>query len=133
MEEAFSLWKSGTTIYKAAKLTGVPKNTLRDRTAGLIDPKCHRSGFAPLFSVEEESELVAHVKETSHLGYGYTRKQFVNLISDTAVLLKKRSLEQKPVSQKWITKFLHRHPDLKCGKPQRLSMVRAKLFTKTFS
>ena len=85
MENAYKLYQKGYSIYKAAKLLGVPKNTLRDRTAGLVSPKCIKSGTPSLFSNTEVSDLVQHIKETSVLGYGYSQKQLANLISDTAI------------------------------------------------
>ena len=36
MAEAYILWEGEMSVYKAAKLTGVPKHTLRDRTCGRI-------------------------------------------------------------------------------------------------
>ena len=129
MENAYKLYQKGYSIYKAAKLSGVPKNTLRDRTAGLVSPKCIKSGTPSLFSNTEESDLVQHSKETSVLGYGYSRKQLANLISDTAIFLGKRPKNLPRVSQKWVTKFIHCHPELKCVKPRPLSMYRAKCCT----
>ena len=129
MENAYKLYQKGYSIYKAAKISGVPKNTLRDRAAGLVSPKCTKSGIPSLFNSTEESDLLQHIKETSVLGYGYSRKQIANLITDTAIFGGKTAKNSAPVSQKWITKFLHRHPELKCVKHRPLSMYRAKCCT----
>ena len=83
------LWKEGASIYKASKLTGVPKNMIRDRTCGLVSLKCSRSGRASLFTKDEEEKIVAHIKATATFGYGYSRAQLINLITDIALFLKK--------------------------------------------
>ena len=41
---AYKLWQGGMTVYKAAKLTGVPRQTPRDRTCGHVDPYKCKSG-----------------------------------------------------------------------------------------
>jgi hypothetical protein len=46
------------------------------------------------------------------------------------VFLKKREPFKKTLSQRWLTKFLHRHNELKCTKPQKLAMARAKACSK---
>ena len=95
MTAAFQLCREGTSVYKAAKLTGVPEQTLRDRTCGHIATSVTHSGPAPLLSVEEEMALVTHVKEMASYGYGYTRAELINLATDTAVFLEKKEKEDK--------------------------------------
>jgi hypothetical protein len=74
MRKAYKLWQKSHSIYRASKETGVPKNTLRDRVAGLVKPQCQNSGKAPLFSKNEETELVNHIIECASYGFGYNIK-----------------------------------------------------------
>ena len=130
MQRPLKLWKEGVSIDKASKLTGVLKNTIRDRTCGFVDINCTKSGRAPLFTKDEEDDIVAHIKATATFGYGYSRAQLINLLTDTALYLKKRLNTNKPIGQKKLSKFISRHSELKCTKPQRLCMLRAKSCTK---
>jgi len=60
----------GVAVKKAAKMYGVPQQTLRDRVLGKVDPV--NSGNETLFSREEERKLVEHLKARANLGYGLT-------------------------------------------------------------
>jgi hypothetical protein len=47
-----------------------------------------------------------------------------------ALHLQKRSPTDQLLSDKWLTRFLNRHPELKTKKPKSLSILRAKAVTK---
>ena len=49
-------------MHGAAKRFGVPLSTLRDRVDGRVHIDCCQAGVPSLFSQEEESFLVEHVK-----------------------------------------------------------------------
>ena len=62
------------------------------------------AGALPLFSYEEEKKLVEHLKKMAEYGYGYTRKECIDIASDYAVQLGKRT-KDNPLSLKWIYGF----------------------------
>ena len=47
----------------------MPETTVRDRAKGQINHETFSSGPAPVFSQEEETRLVEHLKLTASLGY----------------------------------------------------------------
>ncbi|XP_052261011.1 uncharacterized protein LOC127865157 [Dreissena polymorpha] len=59
-------------------------------------------------------------------GYGYTRKECIDIASDYAVQLGKRT-KDNPLSLKWIYGFLKRWPELKVLKPRAIDHARAKM------
>lgn len=83
-------------------------------------------GPAPLLRQEEEAILVSHLKAIASFGYGYTRKEVTNMVSDYAIQLRKRTKQQKPLTLKWFRGFMKRWPDLKVVKPRDLEYQRAK-------
>ena len=54
MITAYQLWQGGMSVYKAAKVAGVPKQTLIDRTCGYVDPFKFKSGPDALFDIAQE-------------------------------------------------------------------------------
>ena len=81
-------------MHGAAKRFGVPLSTLRDRVDGRVHIDCCQAGVPSLFSQEEESFLVEHVKTMAEIGYGLTRAKVVNLETDYAVSLHLRGKGQ---------------------------------------
>ena len=84
------------SVCRAAKMFGVPKSTLRDRTLGLQPVPDATTGYvtnsgpSPTFSKIEENQLFNHVGYISKIGYGYSRKDFTHLATDFAICLNKR-------------------------------------------
>ncbi|XP_038064724.1 uncharacterized protein LOC119735094 [Patiria miniata] len=109
----------------AARRYGVPESTLRDRVLGKVDPEATRSGPAPVFSLEEENNLVDHLKKMALLGYGYSRAEVIDTATIYAVSLNKRD-EDHPLSLKWFRNFMTRWPELSVKKPRSLDLYRAK-------
>ena len=107
-------------VRKAAKLFNVPRTTLRDRLSGRIHIDKVTTKL-PLLSQLEEVKLVNHIKTTASYGYGYTRQECVNLASDMAVQVGKRTKEQ-PLTLKWMRGFLKRWPELRLLKPGSLGL-----------
>jgi len=64
----------------------------------------------------------------SLLGYGYTQQECVDVASQYAVQLGKRTPD-KHLSMKWIKGFLSRWPEMKVTKPRALNYYRAKSAT----
>lgn len=128
MTNAYLAAKTDMSIRRAAQQYGVPFQTLRDRIAGDIDLECCTMGAIPLFSLGEEARLVSHLKEMANIGYGYSRQEVVDVASNFAVHLNKRTRDN-PMSLKWFYSFLGRWPELKVIKPRSLEISRAKSAT----
>lgn len=118
--------EQNVSVCKAAKIYGVPEQTLRDRVKGKIHPDCVTTGRDPIFSMFEEAKIVEHLKIMASYGYGYTKQETVDLASDYAVQLGKRSKDQ-PLTFAWFEGLRNRWPELKVQKPRGLEHVRAKM------
>ncbi|KAJ8303400.1 LOW QUALITY PROTEIN: hypothetical protein KUTeg_019796 [Tegillarca granosa] len=106
----------------SSKAYNVPLTTLN---IGRFHIDCVTSGAPSLFSQEQESFLVEHIKTMSQLGYGYTRSEVVTLASDYAVDLGLRD-DRKDLTMKWFYNFIRRWPEIHIRKPSSLSELRAK-------
>ena len=115
-------------VRKAARLFDIPRTTLRDRLSGRIHIDTVTTKL-PLLSQLEEVKLVNHIKTMASYGYGYTRQICVNLASDMAVQVGKRTKEQ-PLTLKWMRGFLKRQLELRVLKPRGLDYNTAKLTSK---
>ena len=113
------------SILKAAKQYGVPRATLQDRISGRISIDTCTVGPAPLLSCEEEAILVDHLKAMAGYGYGYTRLEVVDLATEYAIRLGKRTVKQ-PLTLQWFRKFQRRWPEIRVLKPRALEQCRAK-------
>ena len=130
MIEALKLIDSGLSAYKASKLTGVPETTIKDRRLGKVKRDTFGGGHGPIFTESQEQRLKEHAVDMMHMGYGYTRRELINLATDMAHSLKKLP-EDKSLSEAWLyLGFLKRHSDITFLKPRSLSMSRAKAVTK---
>ena len=91
MKNAYNMWKEDrVSIHKAAKLCGVPVQTLHGRTVGEVcDPHKSKSGCSPMISGTEKAAFVAHVKQVAACRYGYTRRKLAELAGETTFFLKK--------------------------------------------
>lgn len=102
-------------VERVAKKFAIPINTLKDRVRGKIDVDTVKSGPSPLFSLEQEAYLSQHLITMAEIGYGYSRKETINLASDYAIHLGIKENGHK-FSLKWLYNFLSRWPDLKVKK-----------------
>ena len=82
-------------------------------------------GPAPVLTKSQEAQLVEHLKETAALGYGYRRKQIMNLASEYASATGVRD-ESKPLGTTWFYNFMSRWPELRLVQPSTLDVARAK-------
>ncbi|XP_045177379.2 antigen EM13-like isoform X2 [Mercenaria mercenaria] len=129
---------SGMSVYKAARLYGIPESTLRDRTLGIQPvtgekenlPSC---GPSPIFTAQEEQKLVEHSSDMASIGYGYTRAEFLSLAFEWAVTLGRKKQSDPEFAASWYTGFKRRNPDFTLAKPQRRSIGTAKTAPSTIS
>ena len=87
--------EKGVSVYKAARMYGIPESTLRDRTLGIQPVVVNtedmpRPGPAATFSRDEEIQLVDHLAYMANIGYGYSRQEFLALATDFAISLGKK-------------------------------------------
>ena len=122
MDKAVELVKDKTSVYKAAKLTGVPEQTLRDRIKEKVPINAVHGG-QPLFPHEQEAKIKDHVAQMATYGYGYTAKQLIHLATDTARYLQLRD-SLKPLSKKWYQGFMRRWPEVKLVKSRGMNISR---------
>ena len=100
--------KSGSTsITQAAKLHGVPRQTLQDRISGRVQHGV-RPGPKPYLSSTEENDLAGFLVDTSKVGYGKSRQQ-VKAIA--ACGIRDKDLD-KVLSNGWYYNFMHRQSKL---------------------
>lgn len=111
------------SVHGAAKQFQVPLTTLRDRVDGQISIDVVSLKPPPLFTQEQESYIVEHIKMMSEIGYEYTRAEVLNLASDYAVDLGIRE-KGKDLTMKWY--YMRRWPELHAVKPSELLELKAK-------
>lgn len=114
------------SVCRAARVFGVPEQTLRDRIKGKIDPECVTTGREPVLSLMEEAKIVNHLKCMAKYGYGYTKQETVDIATEYAIRLGKRRPEN-PLTLAWFEGFRSRWADIKVQKPRSLDHVRAKM------
>ncbi|KAH3891363.1 hypothetical protein DPMN_015461 [Dreissena polymorpha] len=111
------------SVLRASRTYMVPVNTLRDRVFGKVDPETVVMGKVPLF---DEFEEVNHFKAMADLGYGYTQQECIDVASQFAVQLGKRTVGT-PLSMMWMKGFLKRWPEMRVVKSRALDHVMAKM------
>ncbi|XP_060588807.1 uncharacterized protein LOC132744202 [Ruditapes philippinarum] len=117
--------EAGAPIRTTARQYGVPQATLRHKLSGRTNPEAVRSGPPPLFTQEEEALLVEHLMFTASVGYGYSRKEVIDISTEYAVALGHRQ-PGEPLSVGWFVLFKSRWPELKILAPRGLELQRAK-------
>jgi hypothetical protein len=129
MLKAFDEVKNNKTpVDKAARLFGVPAQTLRDRVLGKVDIKSSW-GKTSLFTSNEEESLVNYLEDLAKVGYGLNRSQLNVLATEMAIKLGKLN-QGKSLSDKWYYAFLKRWDHrLKVTKPRGLTSTRASALT----
>ena len=127
MEKALEkLRETGAPIKTTAREYGIPEASLRHKFSGRVNPEATRSGPSPMFSQEEETQFVEHLKFMALCGYGYSRSEVVDMASEYAFDLMDRG---HPLSFQWYISFMSRWPELKILKRRGLEIQRAKATT----
>lgn len=91
-------------IRKAARTFHVPEATLRHRVHGKVDMDCVNSGPRPLFSRDQEINLIQKLKHLVAEGTILTQTLVCDIATVYAVELGLRSLDD-PLSKQWFIKF----------------------------
>ena len=123
--------EDGMSVYKAARVFGIPESTLRDRHL-LNQPveTLPSHGPDPLFTKEEEKMLVDHLMYMSEIGYGYSRQSFLDMAFEFAIIIGKKSTDDPSFKGSWYQGFKRRWENIHLAKPEKLALVRAKATSK---
>ena len=122
LSSAYDAVRGGRSVLGAAKQYGVPEITLRDHVSGKVHIDVLSAGREPLFSLDEEILIVEHLKTMAAYGYGYTRQEVVDIATQYANILGKRSRDN-PMSLKWMRGFLNRWPELRVLNPRSKGQI----------
>lgn len=90
----------------------VPRQTLRDRLSGRIDIDTSQTTPPPIFSDEEEQDLVNHMTSVAKSGYCYSKQEIMNMAAEYASNLEKVT-DEKTFTLKWYRSFMKRCPEVK--------------------
>ena len=117
--KAYELCQEGMPIAKAARLMGIPKNTLYDRVHGNTKKGKFSPGPDRLFSTYEEVGMVRSIHMLAAYGFGCYMSEIRKLASYLAVSYghrpKVNSKTGKPtlVSKRWTKEFFSRRSELR--------------------
>lgn len=141
MTQAVTAVKHGMSRNQAARVHGIPKRTLRrylekqSETAGKPEQvKLNPLGsFKPVFTVEQEQQLVNYAIEMGESFYGLSAREMRSLAFQMA---QKNGIphpfdaELKLAGPDWMKGFLQRHPALTMRAPENTSLARARGFNR---
>lgn len=138
MREAIEAVKRGEMGFlKASKQFQVPRSTLKRRVKGANKIATgYTKGLGsrrPVFSAEQETELLAHILDMERRFYGLTLDDVRRLAYQLAVKnkLNHNFNENKEMAGKiWAQGFRKRHPEITLRSPEATSLARAQGFNK---
>ncbi|XP_071085812.1 uncharacterized protein [Haliotis cracherodii] len=107
------------SMYQASKQFHVPYMTLHDRVKGRIAMDTPM-GRRAMLTVDQEEKLVEYFKHLISIGYGYSKNEFLQIVTDHAVHCGSRKKKGKvKVGKIWYYSFLKRHPDVITVRPHQ--------------
>ena len=109
------------SIRRAAAEYGVPTSTLCDRVTGKVSFGSI-SGPQKYLTDNEEKELVTFIMNAAAVGYGYSRKQVIELVQD---VVEQKGNHDIKVTHGWWDSFRRRHPEITLHRSEPLSYIRA--------
>ena len=130
-QKAVSEGKIG--VREAAKQYGVPKSTLSRRINKGI-PSTLPATRPPVFSMDDENQLVRHIKDLESQGFGIGVQSVCKLayeMAEHAGMKHRFNHDRKSAGYDWYQGFMRRHPDLSLRKPEGLSAARASMLNPT--
>lgn len=138
MKQAIDAVLSKSAGYrKAALLHGVPQTTLERHVAkmkkGELSLNSTPGNFKPVFTKQEEEELVGYVKDMEKRLFGLTTIVLRKLAYELAEKNCKAhhfNRDKKIAGVDWLKGFMKRHQDLSIRKPEATSAARAMGFNK---
>ncbi|XP_050301512.1 uncharacterized protein LOC126739756 [Anthonomus grandis grandis] len=137
MKNAIAEVKQGMPVKTAARIFNVPRMSLKRRvmdknSVAKLEIKslgsCH-----PVFSPEQEQELVTHILDFESRMYGLTTRNLRQLAYQLAEKNKiphKFSHVEKAAGKDWLSGFRRRHPEISLRCSEATSAARARAFNK---
>lgn len=125
IENALKAVREGLSLRGAAKKYNIPFTTLQSKHSGKYPVKT-RSGPSPIFTEEEEQELVNYILRLSQQGFPITKDQLLDTVQDLVTKLEKKTpfVNNRP-SRHWYEAFLRRNDELKEKMSQNLTKRRS--------
>lgn len=123
-EAILDVTDNGMSIKQSAGKHGIPTMTLYNRMQG-TGAQGDQEQPSKRLSKEEEDRLVTWILRQESIGYAPTHPQVKACVS---ALLKMRGYEQ-PLGNKWLTRFIARHPEVKTKIGRRQEASRFNGFT----
>ncbi|KAJ8974978.1 hypothetical protein NQ317_013486 [Molorchus minor] len=122
-------WKEEWGYLKASKVFGVPRTTLEARVKKREDLAKKGLGYhKPVFSPEQEEQLVQHILSMEARLFGFTLNDLRSLAFQLAFrnnLPHQFNIEKKKAGKAWLYGFLSRHPNVRLRTPEPTSLARA--------
>lgn len=122
----------GMSVKRAALNYGVPRTTLQDHVCGKV-ARSKLGPIEPVFTPEQEEELVLHLLDLESRFYGITMEDVRKLAYELAVKNKIShpfNTEKQMAGRDWLKGFLKRNPNLAFRKAEATSAARARAFNK---
>ena len=117
--------EGGGGLREAARLYGVPHETLRRRVSGQVEEGC-RPGPCTVLTKSEELRLAKYVVDMADMGFGLSRNDIRSAAYKVAEACgKPHPFHDEMAGRAWLDGFFKRHPNLTLRKPQPLSYNRA--------
>ena len=137
MRQAMEAVRRGLAYKTAARNFGVPLMSLKRRCKGTnklaVDAVKKLGSKRPVFTEQQEEELVAHILDMERRMYGLTTKD----VRSIAYQLADKNGIDHPFSKitclagkDWLTGFRKRHPELALRSPESTSAARARAFNR---
>lgn len=138
LANALKAIRVGSKIRAAARNFDIPESTLRDHLKGNNEevlaeraPKKDNLGRNPVFTREQEQEIVDHVVTLGNLFYGVTPRELRRMAFDFAEanrLPHKFNAELKLAGKDWLMSFQKRNPQISLRQPEGTSINRIAAF-----
>ncbi|KAK6304075.1 hypothetical protein J4Q44_G00246610 [Coregonus suidteri] len=106
---------AGMAIPQAAKVRGVPRQTLADRLSGLVTRGC-RSGPPTLLAPEDENSLVQYCIYCVGRGIPFTRQRLMKY-ADKICRFRHPGETIPPLGKRWWEMFRRSHENLRVRRP----------------
>lgn len=133
LEAAKNAILSGTSINAASLQYRIPRSTIVRRMSSPRKPK-KMGSKDPVFTREQEQEILKHLMDMEVRFYGLTMKDVRKLAFDLAEknhLKHSFNKEKGLAGRDWLRGFLKRNPTLSFRKPEATSIARARGFNRT--
>lgn len=119
-----SLHHIGGTYRSVGERYGIPWKTLQARHRALHASYRESHATQQLLAPEEEDALCDWIEHLSYSGFPVDKRTVLDLV-------KQITGAPRPPNDKWVYRFLQRHPGVKLGKPSGLDPKRAQAFNRT--